>query len=94
MDTVINTIIALLTLPLLVVMWPLDLLLQNIPGIEAVPSALSTIVGYIGAIPETMVNLLGINPYLWNAIFLLFLAYIGAAPAINLVKKVWAWIRP
>jgi hypothetical protein len=41
-----------------------------------------------------MVNILGINPFIWNAILITFVGYIAAAPGIQLAKKLWAWVRP
>jgi hypothetical protein len=89
-----SIIVDILLIPLQFILIPLDALLSNIPGISAIPDALSSVLYVIGTIPSTMVVLLGANPILWNAVFLLFVLYIGAAPAIQLVKRIWAWIRP
>lgn len=94
MDEIINTIISLLSLPLFLIMTPLDYLLDKIPGIDIIPTAISSVAVYIGSLPSTVVSLFGMNPYLWNAIFVTFVTYLLAVPSINLIKKVWAFFRP
>lgn len=94
MDVVLDGLMTLLILPLQLLMIPIDYLLSNIEGIEMIPDAITAVMDFIGSIPETLVTLMGINPVLWNVIFVLFVFYIGAAPSIQIIKKVWAWIRP
>lgn len=76
------------------VLVPIDLLLDKIPDIEVVPEAIANIVGFVGSVPATVVTLTGLNPFLWNAIFITFVLFIALAPAINAIKKIWAWVRP
>jgi hypothetical protein len=91
---VTDVIVTLLFLPLQVILVPIDALLATIPGIGAVPSAISSIFSFIGSIPATIVKLSGASPILWNAMFIIFVLWIGLAPTINVFKKVWAWVRP
>lgn len=94
LDTVIDTVVTLLMMPLNAIIFPIDLLLSNIPGIEAVAIAIHAVVSYVGVIPEMIVHLTGVNPFLWNLPFLLFVLWMFAAPTINIIKKVWAFFRP
>lgn len=94
LDSIIDTVIALLLLPLNAVMLPIDLLLSNIPGIDIVATTIRSVIGVIGSIPSTLVNLFGIVPALWNIPILLFVLWMFTAPAINMIKKLWAWVRP
>lgn len=91
---VIQVIVDVLLLPLQVILIPIDALLSQIPGLSQVPLAIGNILSLIGSIPQTLVSLAGINPTLWNVFFLTFVLYLGAAPAINALKKIWAWLRP
>ena len=94
MDTIFTTIISILLVPLQLVLIPIDALLAQIPGLSAVPDAINAVVGFIGVLPATFVHLLGINPLLWNAIFITFLLYVSIAPGIQIIKKIIAWVRP
>jgi hypothetical protein len=94
LDFIIDAFVTLLILPLQVVLIPIDALLAKIPGISAIPQAINGILQFIGSIPSTMVSLTGINPFIWNSLFLVFLLFVGLAPAIQIIKKVWAWVRP
>lgn len=91
---VVGIIIDVLLLPLQLVLVPIDALLSRIPGLSEVPAALGSVFSLIGLLPGTLVRLLAISPVLWNILVLTFVLYIGAAPAVNIFKKVWAWIRP
>lgn len=92
--TIVEVIIAVLLLPLKLVLWPVDILLAQIPGIGAIPSGINSVVAFVGSIPSTMISISGIHPFIWNALFITFVFYIGAAPAIQMLKKIWGWIRP
>ena len=94
MNPVIDALVTFLLLPLQLILIPIDAFLAKIPGLAAIPSAISNIGQYIGHFPSTIVNLIGVNPLLWNTVFLTFLLYITVVPAINLLKKIWAWFRP
>jgi hypothetical protein len=94
MDIWLDLITTVLLLPLQLILIPIDMFLNLIPNIEIVPQAISAIVGYIGFLPSTLVYLLGLSPFLWNAMFLTFILYITIAPSIQMGKKVWAWVRP
>lgn len=94
LDVVVEIIVNVLLLPLQAILIPIDLLLNNIPGLSDVPLAIGNILSFIGTIPQTLVNMSGINPTLWNVFFLTFIVYLSAAPVVNVLKKVWAWIRP
>lgn len=91
---ILDTIVNILFVPLQLVLLPIDALLAQIPGITVIPQSINYIVSFIGTIPETIVALFGISPFLWNAQFLLFIIYIGVLPLINGVKKIWEWVRP
>ena len=91
---VTDVIITILILPLQVVLLPIDALLAQIPGIGIVASSITQLTSFIGTIPETLVNLTGIAPLLWNVFFLTFILWLTATPTINMLKKVWAWVRP
>ena len=91
---IIHTIATILILPLQIVLVPIDMIFAQIPGIGVIPSAIRSILTFIDSIPETIVYLLGINPILWNCIFIAFTLYITASPTIQIIKKVWAWVRP
>lgn len=91
---ILDILITVLILPLQVVLIPIDALLAKIPGIAAIPAAISGVLSFVGSIPSTIVSLTGIQPLVWNALFVIFVLYIGLAPAIQGVKKVWAWVRP
>jgi hypothetical protein len=94
LDFVLSVLLDVLIIPLQVILIPFDALLAQIPGIGAIPQALSSILSLIGSIPGTMVNLLGISPFLWNAIFVTFVLYVSLVPGINVFKRLWAWVRP
>lgn len=94
LDFLTDALITILLLPLQMIFLPVDFLLDQIPGIAAVPDAISNVTQFIGSIPGTLVNILGIQPLIWNALFVTFVLYIGLAPAIQAIKKVWAWVRP
>lgn len=93
-NILITGLFTILLLPLQMILAPIDFILNAVPGIEIIPATLTTVTGVIGSLPETLVSIAGIHPLLWNASFLVFIAYIGLTPTINLVKKLWAWIRP
>ena len=93
-ETITDALITIMLVPLQVVLIPIDALLAKIPGIAAVPSSISSILGVLGALPSTMVNITGINPLLWNVMLVTFTLFITLAPGINTIKKVWAWVRP
>ena len=93
-NTIVSTIVDVLLLPLQFLLIPVDALLNNIPNIASVPEAITSIISFVGTLPSTLVSLTGLAPFLWNALFLVFLLYIGSAPSINLLKRVWAWVRP
>lgn len=94
MDTILDGLTTLLFLPLQLVLIPIDYLLNQIDGISVIPESLQAVAGFIGSLPSTLVSLAGISPILWNTMFALFILYFGMAPSIQIVKKVWAWIRP
>jgi len=89
-----DAIVNILFLPLQLILAPVDALLAQIPGIGQIPAAISSMGNFIGSIPSTLVSLFGINPIIWNSLFLTFVLFIGLAPAIQGVKKIWAWVRP
>lgn len=91
---VTSIFVNILLIPLQFILIPIDALLSNIPGIGVIPASLSAIMSVVGSIPSTLVVLSGMSPILWNSFFLLFVLYIGSAPGIQLIKRVWAWIRP
>lgn len=92
--SVISVLLDVLLLPLQLVLAPIDMLLAQIPSVEEVPEALTAMVSFISTLPSTMVVLAGASPFLWNALFLVFLSYMGLAPAVNVLKRTWAWLRP
>tara|TARA_Y100000114_G_scaffold157125_1_gene187220 strand:+ start:2432 stop:2722 length:291 start_codon:yes stop_codon:yes gene_type:complete len=94
LDFVVDVLINILFLPLQVILIPIDALLANIPGLGAIPGSISAITSVVGVIPATVVKISGAAPILWNALFVLFVLWIGLAPTINVFKKVWAWVRP
>lgn len=94
LDFITDALITILLLPLQVLFIPIDFLLEQIPGISAIPDAISGVTTFIGAIPSLIISILGIEPLIWNALFMTFILYITAAPGIQLIKKVWAWVRP
>ena len=91
---IVSIIVSVLLLPLQVILIPVDALLAQIPGIGIIPSAIIAVTTFIGSLPSTLVNVLGINPAIWNVFFLTFILYVTASPAISVIKKVWAWVRP
>ena len=91
-SSLVSALVSALLLPFQLVLSPIDALLNNINGIEVIPQYISSIGTFIGTIPQTLVSLIGLNPLIWNATLLVFVAYIGLAPAINGVKKIIAWI--
>lgn len=94
MDNLIDTVINLLLIPLQLVLTPIDMLLSRINGLEIIPQAIINITSFVGSIPSTLVNLTGLNPLLWNLFFSVFITYMLLSPGINIIKKVWAWVRP
>lgn len=89
-----SIIVQVLIIPIQVIIVPIDAFLNLIPGISIIPDSISAVAGFISTIPSTLVSLFGINPLLWNATILLFIAYIALVPGINLVKKIWSFVRP
>lgn len=94
LDFVIDVLIDILLLPLQIILVPIDTLLAQIPGIGIIASSISAIASFIGSLPSTLVNLVGLSPILWNAYFLTFILFVTLSPAINILKRVWAWVRP
>lgn len=94
LDFILDIIITILFVPIQVILLPIDALLAQIPGIGIVSGSISAISSFIGSIPSTLVNLVGLSPLLWNSLLLLFILYVSLAPVIQMAKKVWAWIRP
>lgn len=80
-------------LPLRVIIAPIDYFLAQIPGLDAIPAALSAVSSYVGSIPGLLVSLTGINPVLWNAVIFVLLAYFGIVPLAGAIKKVLNWFR-
>lgn len=93
-NDIVATIITLLMIPLQWLFVPIDALMAQIPGIAIIPSSLRQLGGFVRQLPQTLLSLTGLSPIIWNAFFTIFLLYIMLSPAINLVKKIWAWIRP
>lgn len=90
--TIITALVSALLIPFQLVLVPIDTLLNNINGIDSIPSSISSITQFVGTLPQTLVVLTGANPFLWNTLFLVFVTYIAAAPAINGVKKIVDWV--
>lgn len=92
-DNLFQAFVDLAMIPLKLILAPVDYFLAQIPGLDAIPQALSAVVGYVGNIPSTFVSLLGINPALWNGIIFVVLAYCAAFPLVSVFKKVMNWAR-
>lgn len=80
-------------LPLQFILIPIDALLAQIPGIGMIPSFISNLFSFIGQIPQTLVSLTGLSPILWNLAIGAFLVFFTLSPAINIIKKIWAFVR-
>lgn len=91
---IVGMVINVLMIPIHFILAPIDMFLDQLPGIKVVPDSISAITGLIGSLPSTMVNLIGLSPILWNILFTSFVLFVTLVPAINALKKVWAWIRP
>lgn len=89
-----NIIVTILLLPMQFILYPIDLLLNQIPGLDVIPQAINNVVSIVGTAPSLIVSMFGIQPLIWNAFFLTFVLFIGLAPAIQVLKNIWAWIRP
>jgi hypothetical protein len=94
LDFIVDVLVTILLLPLQLVLVPIDALLAQIPGIGMVPSAINAMLGFVGSIPSLIVSITGVAPFLWNALFIVFVMYITLAPGIAVIKKIWAWVRP
>ncbi len=92
-DGILDAIVTILITPLQVVLIPIDALLAKIPILAQIPSYISPIVSWIGDIPKFIVYVLGVNPELWNALFLIVILQLTLLPAINVIKMIIAWIR-
>jgi len=92
-DPIVDAIVNILLFPLQVIFIPIDHFLAQIPGIGIIASSIRSMTSFVGSLPETLVNLIGLSPVLWNIFFTLFMLFIVLAPAINMVKKIWAWVR-
>ena len=92
-STIIANIVAVILSPLQLILIPVDKLLSQIPGIGIIPASISSITGFVGSLPSTVVSLLGVSPILWNAVISVFLLNFTLLPSIQLLKKIWAWIR-
>lgn len=90
----LSLILDVALLPLQVILIPIDALLAQIPGIGLIPGYIASLFSFIGSIPQTIVALTGIAPLLWNLAIGTFLVFFTLSPAINIVKKLWAWLRP
>ena len=90
----LGLILDIALLPLQLVLIPIDSLLANIPGIGLIPSYIQSLFSFIGGIPQTLVALTGIAPLLWNIAIGTFILFFTLSPTINVVKKLWAWLRP
>lgn len=80
-------------LPLQFILIPVDALLAQIPGIGAIPGYINQLFSLIGSIPGTIVALTGIAPLLWNTAIGAFIVFFTLSPAINIIKKIWAYVR-
>lgn len=72
---------------------PIDFLLSPIPGLQVIPDSITAISSFIGNLPGTIVSITGISPLLWNGVFTIFILYFTLTPSINLMKKIYNWIR-
>lgn len=93
-EDVLDVISSILLLPLQLLLLPIDAFLSQIDGLEVIPDSIEAITGFVGTIPETVLYLTGINPVLWNATILVFVAYMTASPTINMLKTIWRFVRP
>lgn len=91
--TIVTNILNVLLSPLQLILVPFDSLLAGIPGIGIIPASISSIIGFVGTFPQTLCTLFGISPVIWNALISVFIVNFTALPAIQLAKKVWAWVR-
>lgn len=94
LNFIVDILVTILILPIQVILIPVDAVLAQIPGISVVPSSLNGFASFVGSIPQTVVSITGIHPQLWNMFFLSFILFISVMPSINMIKKVWAWVRP
>lgn len=90
----VGLILDVALLPLQLVLIPVDALLAQIPGIGLIPGYISSLFSFIGSVPQTIVALTGLSPLLWNLAIGTFVVFFTLSPTINIIKKLWAWLRP
>lgn len=88
------TLLDILVIPLQLILIPVDALLSQIPGLSVIPVSINAIVSLVGNIPSTLVHITGTSPILWNATIIVLILNLTAIPAINIGKRIWAWVRP
>lgn len=89
-----DLILDILLLPLQAILIPIDAILSQITGLEVIPQSINAVTSLIGTIPSTLVYISGINPLLWNGIIAVAILNLTAVPSINVIKRVWAWVKP
>lgn len=90
----VEGLLEILLLPLQLLLIPVDALLNQIPGLSIIPVSIMAIVDLVGNIPSTLVYITGLSPILWNTTIFIMILNLTAIPAINMGKRVWAWVRP
>lgn len=90
----IETILNVMLVPLQVILLPIDALISQIRGLELIPSLLNQLTDLFQNIPATFVHLIGVQPIIWNAFLTIFILDLTVVPSINILKRIWAWIRP
>jgi len=90
----VEGLLDILILPLQLLLVPIDALLSQITGLNVIPQSINAITALIGNIPSTIVSLTGMSPFLFNSVILISILNLTAVPAINITKRIWAWVRP
>lgn len=92
-DSILDAIIPILIFPLQAALIPIDALLSKIPVLSDLPTYIAPLTSFVGGIPKFIVYILGVNPGLWNALFLIVILQLTVVPGINAGKKIINWIR-
>ncbi len=90
---ILNGVIGLLMNVLNVILAPLNLIFNAVPGLNLLPDALSVVGDMIGFFPTILTATTGIPSEVYSAIMLGYVALMALAPTVSAVKSMIRLVR-